>query len=150
MPGKINPVIPEALLQVIAHVVGNDTTIVMCAQRSFFELNTMLPVAAHELRESITLLASATSNFTTQCVTGLEATSHGPSMVEKGLMLGTALAPVIGYDKAAGLAKEAAKSGRTIREVALEQTELTETELDVILKPEKMTEPGLGGGPSGG
>ncbi|PZC47393.1 MAG: fumarate hydratase, class II [Chloroflexi bacterium] len=150
MPGKINPVIPEALLQVIAHVVGNDTTIVMCAQRSFFELNTMLPVAAHELLESITLLASATSNFTTQCVTGLEATSHGPSMVEKGLMLGTALAPVIGYDKAAGLAKEAAKSGRTIREVALEQTELTETELDVILKPEKMTEPGLGGGPSGG
>ena len=150
MPGKVNPVIPEALLQVIAHVVGNDTTIVMCAQRSFFELNTMFPVAAHELLESITLLASATSNFTTQCVTGIEATGHGPSMVEKGLMLGTALAPVIGYDKAAGLAKEAAKSGRTIREVALEQTELTDAELDVILQPEKMTEPGLGGGPSGG
>ncbi len=150
MPGKINPVIPEALLQVIAHVVGNDLAIVQSAQRSFFELNTMLPVAAHNLLESIALLASATGNFTTQCVTGLQATSQGPDMVEKGLMLGTALAPVIGYDKAAGLAKEAAKSGRTIREAALEQTDLTDAELDEILKPEKMTEPGLGGGPAGG
>ena len=150
MPGKVNPVIPEALLQVIAHVVGNDLAIVQSAQRSFFELNTMLPVAAHNLLESIALLASATGNFTTQCLTGLQATSQGPDMVEKGLMLGTALAPVIGYDKAAGLAKEAAKSGRTIREAALELTDLTDAELDEILKPEKMTEPGLGGGPTGG
>ena len=150
MPGKVNPVIPEALLQVIAHVVGNDLAIVQSAQRSFFELNTMLPVAAHNLLESIALLASATGNFTTQCLTGLQATSQGPDMVEKGLMLGTALAPVIGYDKAAGLAKEAAKSGRTIREAALELTDLTDAELDEILKPEKMTEPGLGGGPAGG
>ena len=150
MPGKVNPVIPEALLQVIAHVVGNDLAIVQSAQRSFFELNTMLPVAAHNLLESIALLASAAGNFTTQCVTGLQATSQGPDMVEKGLMLGTALAPVIGYDKAAGLAKEAAKSGRTIREAALEQTDLTDAELDEILKPERMTEPGLGGGPAGG
>ena len=150
MPGKVNPVIPEALLQVIAHVVGNDLAIVQSAQRSFFELNTMLPVAAHNLLESIALLASATGNFTTQCLTSLQATSQGPDMVEKGLMLGTALAPVIGYDKAAGLAKEAAKSGRTIREAALELTDLTDAELDEILKPEKMTEPGLGGGPAGG
>ncbi len=150
MPGKVNPVIPEALLQVIAHVVGNDLAIVQSAQRSFFELNTMLPVAAHNLLESIALLASATGNFTTQCLTGLQATSQGPDMVEKGLMLGTALAPIIGYDKAAGLAKEAAKSGRTIREAALELTDLTDAELDEILKPEKMTEPGLGGGPAGG
>ena len=150
MPGKVNPVIPEALLQVIAHVVGNDLAIVQSAQRSFFELNTMLPVAAHNLLESIALLASATGNFTTQCLTGLQATSQGPDMVEKGLMLGTALAPVIGYDKAAGLAKEAAKSGRTIREAALELTDLTDAALDEILKPEKMTEPGLGGGPAGG
>ena len=150
MPGKVNPVIPEALLQVIAHVVGNDLAIVQSAQRSFFELNTMLPVAAHNLLESIALLASATGNFTTQCLTSLQATSHGPDMVEKGLMLGTALAPVIGYDKAAGLAKEAAKSGRTIKEAALELTDLTDAELDEILKPEKMTEPGLGGGPAGG
>ena len=150
MPGKVNPVIPEALLQVIAHVVGNDLAIVQSAQRSFFELNTMLPVAAHNLLESIALLASATGNFTTQCLTGLQPTSHGHDMVEKGLMLGTALVPVIGYDKAAGLAKEAAKSGRTIREAALELTDLTDAELDEILKPEKMTEPGLGGGPTGG
>ena len=80
---------------------------------------------------------------------GLRATERGPEMVERGLMLATALAPAIGYDAAAEIAKEAAKTGRTIREVAREKTQLSEAELDRLLDPAKMTEPGLGGGPAG-
>ena len=88
-------------------------------------------------------------NFTTQCVVSIRATSKGPDMVERGLAIGTALAPVIGYDEAARLVKEAAKSGKTIREIAREQTKLSEAELEQILNPAKMTEPGLEGGPHG-
>ena len=110
----------------------------------------MMPVAAHNLLESIDLLAASADNFADQCVKGLVATETGPQMVERGLMLGTALAPAIGYDAAAAIAKEAAASGGTIRETALERTELSSEELDTLLNPEKMTEPGLGGGRAGG
>lgn len=150
MPGKVNPVISESVIQAAAQVVGNDLAIAQSAQGSYFELNMMMPVAAHNLLESIDLLAASTDNFAEQCVKGLEATETGPRMVERGLMLGTALAPAIGYDAAAAIAKEASASGGTIRETALERTELTSEELDVLLDPEKMTEPGLGGGPAGG
>jgi len=115
-----------------------------------FELNMMMPVAAHNLLESIALLSASANNFATQCVEGITATDQGPAMVERGLMLGTALAPAVGYDKAAEIAKEAAKTGRTIREVAREKTDLSEEELGTLLNPEKMTEPGLGGGQAGG
>ena len=118
MPGKVNPVIAESLIQVCAQVIGNDTAVTQSGEWSFFELNTMMPVAAHNLLQSIDLLAAGSSNFATQCVDGLEATSQGPDSVERGLMLATALAPVVGYDKAAAIAKDAAKSGRTIAEVA--------------------------------
>ena len=150
MPGKVNPVIAEALTMVCAQVIGNDVTVAIAGQSGNFELNVMMPVAAYNLLQSIQLLASATDNFVRQCVEGIKATERGPEMVEKGLAICTPLAPVIGYDAAAEIAKEAAKTGRTIREVARERTTLSDAELDDILDPAKMTEPGLGDGPAGG
>ena len=141
MPGKVNPVIAESLIQVCAQVIGNDTAVTQSGEWSFFELNTMMPVAAHNLLQSIDLLAAGSSNFAAQCVDGLEATSQGPDSVERGLMLATALAPVVGYDKAAAIAKDAAKSGRTIAEVAQEQTDLSADDLARILDPVAMTKP---------
>ncbi len=142
MPGKVNPVIAESLLQAVAQVIGNDGAILIAAQGGHFELNMMLPVASHSLLDSIELLAASARNFADQCVSGLAATEHGPATVERGLMLGTALAPAVGYDAAAAIAKEASKTGRTIREVARERSELSEEELEALLDPEKMTEPG--------
>ena len=150
MPGKVNPVIAESVIQVAAQVVGNDATVAMAGQGGYFELNMMMPVAAYNLLQSISLLTTSADNFTEQCVKGLRATDTGPAMVEKGLMLGTALSPAIGYDKAAEIAKEAAATGSTIRETAREKTDLGEDRLDELLDPVKMTEPGLGGGPAGG
>ena len=144
MPGKVNPVIAESVIQVVAQVVGNDATVMLAGQGSYFELNTMMPVAAYNILQSISLLAASANNFADQCVTGIEATSVGPAMVEKGLMLGTALTPAIGYDAAAALAKEAAATGKTIREVAKLKTELSDAELDRLLDPESMTQPGAG------
>jgi fumarate hydratase class II len=145
MPGKVNPVIPEALIQVCAQVIGNDATVAVAGQRSFFELNTMMPVAGYNLLQSIELLAAAAANFAERCVDGLQATERGPELVEKGLGLATGLAPIIGYDAAADVAKEAAGSGRTVREVAQERTGLSEEELRRALDPSGMTEPGLRG-----
>jgi fumarate hydratase class II len=143
MPGKVNPVIAESLIQAAAQVIGNDGAVSVAAQGGYFELNTMMPVAARNLLESIDLLAAAAANFGEQCLKGLTATERGPQMVERGLAIATALAPVIGYDAAAAIAKEAAASGRTIREVAREKTELSGEDLDRILDPAAMTEPGL-------
>ncbi|MGH2608315.1 MAG: class II fumarate hydratase [Tepidiformaceae bacterium] len=139
MPGKVNPVMPEMVVQVAAQVVGNDATIVMCGQWGFFELNTMLPVAAHNLLQSIELLANATTVFAEKCIDGLEATENGPRMVEEGLSIATPLANVIGYDRTAELANEAFRSRRTIREVALEMTELSLEDLERILHARRMT-----------
>jgi len=143
MPGKVNPVIPEALIQVCAQVMGNDATVALAGQRSFFELNTMMPVAGYNLLQSIELLAAAARNFAERCVDGLQATERGPELVEKGLAIATGLAPNIGYDAAAEIAKEAAGSGRTIREVARERTGLSDEDLQRALDPTSMTEPGL-------
>ena len=150
MPGKVNPVIAESLAMVCAQVLGNDVTINIAGQSGNFELNVMLPVAAYNLLQSIALLAASCDNVATQCIDGLTATERGPAMVEQGLMIGAALAPVIGYDAAADVAKTAAKTGRTIREVAREQTGLTEAQLDELLDPAGMTEPGTTLGPAGG
>jgi fumarate hydratase class II len=149
MPGKVNPVIIESLTMVVARVVGNDATIAFGQTGSFLELNVMLPVTAVSMLESVALLANATVNFSRRTVAGLAATDRGPALVEQGLMLTTALAPVIGYDEAAKLAKEALASGKTIRELALERGMAPE-ELDRLLDPASMTEPGLGTGPAGG
>ena len=143
MPGKVNPVIAESLIQVVAHVIGNDNTIMLSGHGGYFELNMMFPVAAHNILESIFLLATSANNFSEQCVEGIQATRQGPESVEKGLMLGTVLTPAVGYDKAASIAKEAAATNRTIREVAKETTDLSDSEIDKLLNAEKMTEPGL-------
>jgi fumarate hydratase class II len=142
MPGKVNPVIPESVCMVCAQVMGNDVTITIGGQSGNFEINVMMPVVAYNLLQSIALLAAAADNFVEQCIVGLKATERGPQMVERGLAICTALAPHIGYDAAAEIAKEAARSGRTIREVARERTSLSEEELTRILDPLAMTEPG--------
>ncbi len=143
MPGKVNPVIPESLVQAAAHAIGNDTSVMLGGISGNFELNVMMPVTAYNLLQSIELLASATRNFTAQCIRDVKATENGPAMVEKGLMLGTALSPKIGYDASAAIAKEAFKTGSTIRETAKAKTTLTDEELDQLLDPTTMTEPGL-------
>jgi fumarate hydratase class II len=135
---------------VAAQVLGNDVTINIAGQSGNFELNVMMPVAAYNLLQSIALLATSAENFAAQAIEGLKATEQGPRMVEQGLMLGTALAPRIGYDAAANIAKTAAKEGRTIRELAREMTNLTEEELNDLLDPAKMTEPGTTLASSGG
>jgi fumarate hydratase class II len=150
MPGKVNPVICESVTMVSAQVIGNDAAVAFAGVAgSIFELNLMMPVAAHNLLSSIDLLTAAARNLADQCVAGIEQTGHGPEMVERGLMLATALAPAIGYDAAADLAKAAFKAGRSIRELAREKTGLTEAQLDELLDPAAMTEPG-GSGAAGG
>jgi fumarate hydratase class II len=143
MPGKVNPVILESVTMVAAQVIGNDATIAFAgAAGSLLELNVMMPVAAYNLLQSIAILSTSAVNLAEQAVDGVEATANGPRLVEEGLMTCTALAPRIGYDAAASIAKEAFRSGRTVRQVARERTELTEDELTALLDPVRMTEPG--------
>jgi fumarate hydratase, class II len=139
MPGKVNPVIAESAAMVSAQVIGNDTTITLAGGSGNFELNVMLPVLGYNLLQSIQLLANTADNFTDRCVAGITATERGPELVEQGLMLATALAPEVGYDRAAEISKRAYKEGKTIREVAREETDLSEEELDKLLDARKMT-----------
>jgi len=141
MPGKVNPVICESVLMVCQRVIGNDAALTAAATQCNFELAMSMPLAAKLLHESITLLANACENFAKNCIDGIKATPRGPELVEKGLMLATALVPAIGYDAAANIAKEAAKSNRTIREVAREKTQLPEEELTRLLDLEKLVDP---------
>ena len=143
MPGKINPVIPESVCQVAAHVIGNDAAIAVAGQSGNFEINVMMPVAAHNLLESIAILASSARNLATQCVSGITATERGPEMVHNGLAIVTTLVPVIGYDAAAAIAKKAQATGESIREVAARETDLSDEDLDRILDPAMMTDPNL-------
>ena len=146
MPGKVNPVIPESVCQVAAQVIGNDTAIMVAGQSGNFEINVMMPVAAHNLLESIEILSTSCRNFAAQCISGLTATSKGPDMVQNGLAIVTTLVPHIGYDASAAIAKEAGQTGESIKQVALRRTDLSGEELDDILDAESMTEPGLGSG----
>src|SRR5215216_6420507 len=141
MPGKVNPVIPESTMLVTAQVIGNDTTVALAGQNGNFELNTMLPLIAYNLLQSIEILGNAAANLSEQCVEGLQDTKRAPEMVERSLMVATALAPEVGYDKAADISKEAYKNDRTIREVASEQTDLSDEELDDVLDAQEMTGP---------
>jgi fumarate hydratase class II len=143
MPGKVNPVICESVTMVAAQVMGNDVTVTFAgAAGSLLDLNVMMPVAAYNLLQSIALLATSAVNLAEQCVDGIEATDNGPRLVEQGLMTITALAPRIGYDAAGAIAKEAFRSGRTVRDVARERTDLADEELTELLDPARMTEPG--------
>ncbi|HZM16317.1 MAG TPA: class II fumarate hydratase [Candidatus Krumholzibacteria bacterium] len=151
MPGKVNPVIIESMTMVCAQVIGNDATVTIAGQAgSLLELNVMMPVAAHNLLQSVELLAASCRNMARQCVNGLKATPKGPEMVEKGLAICTALAPVIGYDAAAAIAYKAAKSGETVKQVALRETKRSAAELDKVLDPSTMVEPGANVGGGGG
>jgi len=142
MPGKVNPVIPEAVIQVGAHVIGNDAAIAIGGQWGNFELNVMMPMMAHNLIESIKLIASAARVFKEKCVDGIEADrKRCESFIEGSLAMVTPLATVIGYDRAAKIAKTAFDSGRTVREVAKEEGVLSPEELDRVLDPLSMTEP---------
>jgi fumarate hydratase, class II len=141
MPGKVNPVLCEAVLQVAAHVIGCDATIAFCGQGGNFELNVMMPVMALRLIESIQFSANVVNAFTDKCVSGIAADrARCQEMVEKSLAMVTALAPAIGYDKAAKLAREAMTSGQTIRQLAQKENLLPAEELDRILDPWRMTE----------
>ncbi|MCP3982557.1 MAG: class II fumarate hydratase [bacterium] len=141
MPGKVNPVIAESLIQVAAQVLANDQAIVQSGEWGFFELSTMLPLAGYNVLQSVELLGAASANFSEKCVEGVTVTERGPEMVERGLATVTRLVPLIGYDLAAKIAHDAAASGRTVREVARELTDLTEEQLETGLDPFKMTEP---------
>jgi fumarate hydratase class II len=138
MPGKVNPVMCEMVIQVGAQVIGNDATITFGGASGNLELNTMMPVIAYNLLQSIELLTNATRVFALRCVNGLEAdVERCERNVERSLAMCTALAPVIGYDEAARIAKLASESGRTVREVALEISGLNEEKLDELLNPRR-------------
>jgi len=146
MPGKVNPVMAESLMQVCAQVVGNDTTITLSSMSGNFELNVMMPVMAHNLLQSIDLLANATDQFNERCLQGLAADRERcEGLIEESLAMCTALAPVIGYDQAAAIAKQAHETGRTVREVAIAEKVLPEEELHSLLDPRPMTEAGIPG-----
>jgi len=143
MPGKVNPVIIESVMMVCAQVMGNDLTITIAAQHGNFELNVMMPVLAHNLLQSIELLANAAANFQEKTIAGLEADRERcESLVEQSLAMVTVLAPRIGYDRAAELAHKAYETGKTIRAVCLEEQVLPPDELDRLLDARRQTEPG--------
>src|SRR5580658_6804400 len=137
MPGKVNPVMCEMVIQVGAQVIGNDAAVTFAGTYGSFELNTMLPVTAHNLLQSIDLLTAASRVFSRRCISGLEAeVQKCESNIQKSLAMCTSLAPVIGYDKAAKIAKCAYENGKTVREVALEVSGLAADRLTELLDPE--------------
>ena len=139
MPGKVNPVIPEMMMQVSAQVIGNDHTITFSSSQGNFELNTMLPVMAHSLLESIELLTSGTAVFDQKLISQLEAnTEKLEENIQKNSILVTALVPVLGYDKAAEVAKEAMSQNKTIKEVLIEKNLISNEQIDELLNIEKL------------
>ena len=143
MPGKVNPVICESVMMVCAQVIGADATISWAGANGNFELNVMMPVMAHNILESIRLLGNVADIFADKCVSGIIANKERcQELVELSMAMVTSLAPRIGYDRAAEIAKESAKTGRTIREICREKKVLPEAELNAALDPVAMTEPG--------
>lgn len=142
MPGKVNPVIPEAIAMIAAQIIGNDVTISIGGQSGNFELNVMKPVIAHNLLQSIDLMASGCNVLAEKCIDGLQANrGRCQELVEQSLAMITALAPKIGYDRAAQIAKEAHQTGRTVRELALEKKVLPQDELEQAMDPWGQTAP---------
>ena len=144
MPGKVNPVIAESVLMAAAQVIGNDLTITIGGQAGILELNLMMPVMAHNILESIRLLAASATNLTERCILGIQANKERCNeLVEKSLAMCTALAPEIGYDAAASIAEEAYKTGQTVRQIATAKKILPPKRLREILDPLRMTKPGI-------
>ncbi|HVU24047.1 MAG TPA: class II fumarate hydratase [Opitutus sp.] len=151
MPGKVNPVMSEMLVQACLYAQGLAQTVVMCGRDGHFELNVTLPLIAHCLHEAIRCLANAVRVFAEKCVAGLEAdAARCRELVDRSLMLVTALNPHIGYDRAAAVAKEALATGRTLREIVLERKLMDAATLDRALDPASMTKPGASGLSGGG
>lgn len=142
MPGKVNPVIPEAVCQVAARVIGNDATLTFAGASGLLELNVMMPVMADALLESLGLLATVSRLLARRCVAGIAARPERcRRWLDESLALTTALTPRLGYDAAARIAGQAASEGKTLREVAIRQAGLSEGDLDALLDAEKMTRP---------
>ncbi len=136
MPGKVNPVIPESLIQVCAQVIGNDSAITLAGVSGNFELNVMMPLIAYDLLQSIRLLGNAVNHFSKRCIQGLRADrKRCEEMIEKSLALATALTPKIGYDGAARIAKKASAQNKTIRQVAEEEGLFSKNDLNLLLDP---------------
>ncbi|MBV6509777.1 MAG: Fumarate hydratase class II [Acidimicrobiales bacterium] len=143
MPGKVNPVIPEAVTQVVAQVIGNDTAIAFGGSQGAFELNVMMPMMAHNLLESLRLLANVSVVFADKCIDGIVANEERcKQYAESSPSIGTALNPYIGYEKAAEIIKESTRTGRSIRDITLERGLMSDEELDAALDVIAMTEGG--------
>jgi aspartate ammonia-lyase len=146
MPGKVNPVIPEVVNQVAFNIIGNDMTIAMATEAGQLELNAFEPIIFYNLFQSIETLTYAVSTLVDNCITGITAnTEHCRDMVDNSVGIITAICPYVGYDKAAALAKEAISTGGSVKELILQEGLLTREELEVILDPYSMTEPGISG-----
>jgi fumarate hydratase, class II len=151
MPGKVNPVIPEAAAMVAAQVIGYDAAITIAGQAGNFQLNVMLPVIAYDLLESIRLLANALGVLADRAIAGFTVNrARLAEALERNPILVTALNPIIGYEKGAALAKQAYAQGRPIREVAEELTDLSAEKLAKLLNPLELTRGGIKGGGAGG
>ncbi|MGA2514202.1 MAG: aspartate ammonia-lyase [Candidatus Limnocylindrales bacterium] len=147
MPGKVNPVMAECLSMVCFRVIGNDTTIAWAASAGQLELNVMMPVIAHTALESLTILTNMSRAFAEFCVTGIEANrERARDLMERSSALSTPLAPYLGYALAAEISKQAVREGRTIREIVIERGIFTSEDLDALLAPHELTEPGVAGG----
>jgi fumarate hydratase class II len=151
MPGKVNPVIPEAVMMVALQVMGNDVVITQAAASGNFELNVALPVIVHNLLQAISIVSNACRVFADKCIAGIVANrEHMERLAQQNAILATALNPYIGYDKAAEVVKKAMAQGRTIREVVLEMKLLPPEKLDEVLDIRKMTQGGFIAGVSAG
>lgn len=146
MPGKVNPVIPEAVTQAAYQVMANDLAITLAAQAGQLELNAFLPLIAHNLFQQLDLLHNAVTIFVTRCIAGIEVRGeHCLTQVEESFGLVTAVAPYIGYEVATHVAREAARTGRSVKQVLLDEGLFTAEELSVVLSPQEMTKPGIPG-----
>ncbi|MEX2546884.1 MAG: aspartate ammonia-lyase [Chloroflexota bacterium] len=147
MPGKVNPVMVENMAMISYHVIGADTAVAWAASRGQLELNVMMPLMAHEVLDSIAILINGTRQFARQCVSGIEAdVERSAWLLEQSSAMATPLAPYIGYALAADIAKEAVATGKTIRALVVEKGVFTADEIEQILDPHELTEPGVAGG----
>ena len=146
MPGKVNPVIPEVVNQVAFNIIGNDMTIAMAAEAGQLELNAFEPIIFYNMFQSIETLTFAVRTLVDNCITGITANEERcKQLVDRSVGIITAICPYVGYEKAANVAKEAIRTGANVRDLILRDKLLTQEELDTILNPYAMTEPGISG-----
>jgi aspartate ammonia-lyase len=145
MPGKVNPVIPEMVIQVAYQVIGHDSVITLAAQAGQLELNAFVPLIAYNFFQALKVLKNSIPIFTEKCIKGIKPNKPGLDIVHRSVGLVTALNPIIGYKTASRIAKKALETGRPVREIVLEEGLMDEKHLDEVLSPEKMTRAGIPG-----